>query len=100
MNALNELDCDKGSPSKAGLDHWPEIRAYCIKADLYCSIQHYLKRGLMRPPKTAILQIRLTEDEKRLAELAAEQDDRSLTNYVLRLIKADVARRGIRLPQK
>jgi uncharacterized protein (DUF1778 family) len=51
----------------------------------------------MRPPKTAILQIRLTEDEKRLAELAAEQDDRSLTNYVLRLIKADVAKRGITL---
>jgi uncharacterized protein (DUF1778 family) len=53
----------------------------------------------MRPPKTAILQIRLTEDEKRLAELAAEQDERSLTSYVLRLIKADAARRGIKLPK-
>jgi len=52
----------------------------------------------MRPPKTAILQVRLTEDEKRLAELAAAQEDRSLTNYVVRLIKADAARRGIKLP--
>ena len=88
-----------GPPSKARLDRRPEIRAYCIKAALYCKDQYYLKRGLMRPPKTAILQIRLTEDEKRLAELAAEQDDRSLTNYVLRLIKADVAKRGIKLPK-
>ena len=49
--------------------------------------------------KTATLQIRLTEEEKRLAELAAEQDDRSLTNYVLRLIKADVAKRGLKPPK-
>lgn len=47
--------------------------------------------------RTATIQLRLTEDEKRLAELAAAQEDRSLTNYVLRLIKADAAKRGIKL---
>jgi uncharacterized protein (DUF1778 family) len=53
----------------------------------------------MKRPKTAVVQVRLDPEEKTLAQAAADADGRSLANYIRRLIAADVAKRGIKLPK-
>jgi predicted HicB family RNase H-like nuclease len=53
----------------------------------------------VKRPKTAVVQVRLDPEEKALAEAAAEAEGRSLANYIRRLITADVAKRGIKLPK-
>ena len=47
-------------------------------------------------PKTAFLNLRMRPSIKALAEECAAQDDRSLTQFLERLIEAEATRRGIK----
>jgi uncharacterized protein (DUF1778 family) len=45
--------------------------------------------------KTMVLQVRVTEREKAIAEAAAQAEGRTVSNYILRLIMLDAANRGL-----
>lgn len=48
--------------------------------------------------KTAFLSLRIRPSVKAIAELCADQERRSVTQYLELLIEADAERRGIKAP--
>jgi predicted HicB family RNase H-like nuclease len=54
---------------------------------------------MAKRPKKTFIQVRADPAMKALAVAAAAADGRSLTNYVIALIKADAAKRGIKVPK-
>jgi predicted HicB family RNase H-like nuclease len=50
--------------------------------------------------KSATLNLRIRPSVKELAERCAKADDRSVANWLERLIEADAARRGLMRPNK
>ncbi len=54
---------------------------------------------MVEEQKTATLTLRLRPSIKALALACAAQDDRSLTQWLERLIAADATRRGVKAPK-